>query len=75
MIGMMVLEFKTGGTKKYIYMWIAFAIMFIITALISWLWVRGIDNQMKYQKQNPDHNPSEGWLDWDDNKATTEGGL
>ena len=48
--------------------------MFIITAVISWLWVRGIDNQMKYQKQNPDHNPSEGWLDWD-NEATTEGGL
>jgi hypothetical protein len=49
--------------------------MFIVTAIISWLWVRGIDNQMKYQKQNPDYNPNEGWLDWDDDKATTEGGL
>ena len=55
-------------------MWKIYTIMFIVTTIISWLWVRGIDNQMKYQKQNPDHNPSEGWLDWD-NKATTEGDL
>jgi hypothetical protein len=52
-----------------------YIVMFLITAVISWLWVRGIDNQMKYQKQNPDHNPNEGWLDWDDNKVTTEGDL
>jgi hypothetical protein len=56
-------------------MWIALTITFIVTAVISWLWVRGIDNQMKYKKQNPNYNPNEGWLDWDDDKATTEGGL
>ena len=45
--------------------------MFLITAILSWLWVSGIDNQMKYQKDNPNYNPSEGWLDWD--TAHTEG--
>lgn len=50
-----------------------FIIMFLITAVISWIWVRGIDNQMKYQKENPDSNPTQGWLDWD--TAHTEGDL
>jgi hypothetical protein len=46
--------------------------MFLVTVLISWLWARGIDKQMKYKKENPDHNESEGWLDWDDDKVHTE---
>ena len=54
-------------------MWIVFGIMFIITAGISWLWVRGIDKEMEYRKQNPDYKPGEGWLDWD--QAHTEGEL
>lgn len=50
-----------------------FVTMFLVTAVISVLWVKGIDNQTKYQKQNPEHNPTEGWLDWD--TAHTEGQL
>ena len=48
-------------------------ICLFVTSIISFVWVSLIDKQMKYQKENPDYNPSEGWLDWDDNKATTEG--
>ena len=72
MIGMMVLEFKTGGTKNYIYMWKVYLAMFLITAVISWLWVRGIDRQMKYKKENPDAKESEGWLDWDNAHTENE---
>ena len=56
-------------------MWITFLIMLLITAGISWLWVRGISKADDFQKENPDTNMTKGWLDWDDNKATTEGGL
>ena len=34
-------------------MFIVFFIMFCITALISWLWVRGIDNM---KRNHPDYN-------------------
>jgi hypothetical protein len=70
---MMDPDSKIGGTNKLYYMVATFAIMFLITAVISWLWVRGIDKQIEYQKENPDYNPNEGWLDWDDNKSSTEG--
>ena len=73
--GMMDPDSKIGGTKIKIYMWQVYLIMFIITAVISWLWVRGIDKMNKYQKEHPDEDLSKGWLDWDDNKATTEGGI
>ena len=56
-------------------MWKVYLVMFIVTALISWLWVRGIDNQMKYEKENPDSNNTDGWLDWDCDKAHTEGDI
>jgi len=40
-------------------------IIISIAVLFSYLWVEGIDNAIKYQKQNPDADLSEGWLDWD----------
>jgi len=42
-----------------------FILLFIITALISYFWVTSIDENIKYQKENPDADLSEGWLDWD----------
>jgi hypothetical protein len=42
-----------------------FILLFIITALISYFWVTSIDETIKYQKENPDADLSEGWLDWD----------
>ena len=75
MNGMMDPDSKIGGTKNYIYMWIVYLTMFIVTALISWLWVSGIDKMTKYQKEHPDEDLSKGWLDWDCDKATTEGEL
>jgi hypothetical protein len=39
--------------------------MFCITVSISILWVRGIDNVIKYKKENPDYKETDGWLDWD----------
>jgi len=56
-------------------MWLAFLIMFIITAGISWLWANGIEKADKYQKENPNVDMTKGWLEWDDNKVTTEGEL
>ena len=35
-----------------------------ISAIISIVWVIGIDNHMKHKKKNPDHQ-DDGWLDWD----------
>ena len=49
-------------------MYIVFFIMFCITALVSWLWVRGIDNM----KQNHPDYKGEDFLNWDDNKVHTE---
>ena len=50
---------------------LVFTVIFIITVLISWMWANGIDKESQYIKDNPDHNPSEGWLDWDE--SHTEG--
>ena len=36
-----------------------------IAAIFSYLWVEGIDDTIKYQKENPNADLSEGWLDWD----------
>jgi hypothetical protein len=54
-------------------MLVGIVVTLFISLVISVLWVRGIDSQMKYQKENPDSNPTQGWLDWDDNNVTTEG--
>ena len=48
---------------------IAFIIIFIISAIIAWKWVGGIDNM---QKNHPDYK-GEDFLNWDDDKAHTEG--
>ena len=56
-------------------MWVVYLTMFIITAGISWLWASGIDKMTKYQKENPEADLTNGWLDWDDNNVTTEGDL
>ena len=52
---------------------VSIVITLLVASIISFVWVSLIDKQMKYQKENPDYNPSKGWLDWDDDKATTEG--
>ena len=49
-------------------MYIVFFILFGTTALISWLWVRGIDNM----EQNHPEYKGEDFLNWDDNKVHTE---
>ncbi len=38
-------------------------IIFSIAALFSYLWVEGINDTIKYQKENPDADLSKGWLD------------
>ncbi len=45
-------------------MWKVFLLMFIITAGISYLWVRGIDNM---KRKHPNYK-GEDFLDWDKNK-------
>jgi hypothetical protein len=44
---------------------LVFSIMFIVVVLISISWTNGIDETIKFQKENPDADLSEGWLDWD----------
>ena len=61
-------------------MWLLFSIMFIFVAIISYLWVRGIDNM---QRNHPNYKGDDflNWdkqnelPDWDDNKVNTEGGF
>ena len=55
---------------------LVFIVMFIVTVLISWLWVRGI-SEMKHD--HPDYK-GEDFLNWDrkndgwdDNKTYSEG--
>jgi hypothetical protein len=43
--------------------WVFF-IMFCITAIISWLWVRGIDNM----KKNHSNYKGQDFLDWEDDE-------
>jgi hypothetical protein len=40
-------------------MWILYLVMFVITVIISYLWVRGIDKMTEYQKENPDYKGQE----------------
>jgi hypothetical protein len=45
-------------------MWIVFLLMFVVVALISYLWVRGID----YMKENhPDYKGNDLFGDFDEN--------
>lgn len=44
-------------------------ISFTIAAIVSWFWVKGIDNM---KKNHPDYK-GEDFLNWDDNKNHTEG--
>ena len=50
---------------------IAILIVLIITIPISILWVRGIHNM---KEKHPDYK-GDDFLDWDDNKTHTEGGI
>jgi len=52
-------------------MWIVYLLMFIITLIVSLIWVRGID---KMTTKHPDYK-GDDFLDWDDDKNHTEGGL
>ena len=45
-------------------MWKVYLVMFLVTVIISYLWVRGIDNM---KKNHPDYK-GEDFLDWDKNK-------
>lgn len=54
-------------------MWIVYLGMFIVTAVVSWLWVTAIDREITHRENNPDYKPGEGWLDWDE--SHTEGEL
>ena len=57
-------------------MFVVFLVMFVVTAVISWFWVRGIDYM---QKNHPDYKGEDflNWDrendDWDDNKIHSEG--
>lgn len=60
-------------------MFVVFLVMFVVTAVISWFWVRGIDYM---QKNHPDCkgedflSTSAGrdhWDEWDDNTIHAEG--
>ena len=44
-------------------------VMFIVTALISWLWATGID---KMKNEHPDYK-GQDFLTWDDDKIHSEG--
>ena len=49
---------------------ISFLIIFIISGIIAWRWVAGID----YMKENhPDYKGDDLFGSWDDDKAHTEG--
>jgi len=43
-------------------MWKVFLLMFVVVAIISYSWVRGID----YMKENHPDYKGEDWLNWDD---------
>ena len=53
-------------------MWKVYLIMFVVTVIISYLWANAIEKESEYRKKNPDYNPGEGWLDWDDNHTEGE---
>lgn len=43
-------------------MWKVYLLMFIVTAIISYLWVRGIDNM---KNKHPDYK-GDDFLNWDE---------
>jgi hypothetical protein len=43
-------------------MWKVFLLMFVVVAIISYLWVRGID----YMKENHPDYKGDDFLDWDE---------
>jgi hypothetical protein len=49
------------GLKKNKNMWKVYLSMFIVTSIISYLWVRGIDNM---KKNHPDYK-GDDFLNWD----------
>ena len=49
------------GLKKNKNMWKVYLLMFIVTSIISYLWVRGIDNM---KKNHPDYK-GDDFLNWD----------
>jgi len=57
---------RAGGIKKLLYMklFLVFFIMFLFVAIISWLWVTGIDNM---KKNHPDYK-GEDFLNWEDDE-------
>lgn len=56
-----------GGVKNNI-MWKVYLLEFILTLIVSIIWVRSID---KITTEHPDYK-GEDFLDWDDNKVHTE---
>ena len=66
MIGLMEQGLADGGIsiKKIYNMWKIYLVMFVITAIISYLWVRGIDNM---KKEHPDYN-GDDFLNFEDNE-------
>jgi hypothetical protein len=48
-------------------MWKVFLLMFVIVAIISYFWVRGID----YMKENHPDYKGEDFLDWDEEDKNT----
>jgi len=48
-------------------MWKVFLLMFVVVAIISYLWVRGID----YMKENHPDYKGEDFLNWDEDDKNT----
>jgi hypothetical protein len=55
------------GLKKYKNMWKVYLLMFAVITLISYLWVKGIDNM----KENYPDYKGEDWLNWDEDDKNT----
>lgn len=48
-------------------MWKVYLLMFVVVAIISYLWVRGID----YMKENHPDYKGEDFLNWDEDDKNT----
>jgi len=48
-------------------MWKVFLLMFVVVAIISYLWVRGID----YMKENHPDYKGDDFLNWDEDDKKT----
>ena len=48
-------------------MWKVFLLMFVVVAIISYLWVRGID----YMKENHPDYKGDDFLNWDEDDKNT----